>query len=251
LLSGLAWTPFWGGELVQTWSSLPGEQLGAPLSDIAHAELNHGAHHEVPWAVEQTPLPASGSQHGAPGITKSGPITLDDVVAYARASGFETFRVHWPREQTGAWTVATTTIAGDTQELAGDRIVHLDATTGNVLGGVRFADYSPMGQFMAAGIPLHQGDTGVVNLAINVLLCLCVLAMTSAAVAAWWKRRPVGAWRLAPPPLPRSAGTWRVAVNLMLVLSLAFPLVAATIAAVLAIDYLVLSRAPALGALFE
>jgi uncharacterized iron-regulated membrane protein len=75
--------------------------------------------------------------------------------------------------------------------------------------------------------------------------------MIGAAVAAWWKRRPVGAWRLAPPPLPRNAGTWRVAVDLMLVLSLAFPLVAATIAAILAIDYLVLSRVPALGALFE
>ena len=32
LVSGLAWTPFWGGELVQTWSSLPGEQFDAPLS---------------------------------------------------------------------------------------------------------------------------------------------------------------------------------------------------------------------------
>lgn len=250
-LSGLAWTPFWGGELVQTWSSLPGEQFDAPLSDITHEELNHGAHHEVPWVVEQTPLPASGSQRGTPGIVKSGPITLDDVVGYARASGFETFRVHWPRGETGVWTVATTTIAGDTRELAGDRIIHLDATTGNLLGQARFADYSPMGKVMAAGIPLHQGDTGVVNLAINVLFCLCMLAMIGAAVAAWWKRRPVGAWRLAPPLLPRNAGTWRVAVGLMLVLSLAFPLVAATIAAVLAINYLVLSRVPALGALFE
>jgi uncharacterized iron-regulated membrane protein len=120
-----------------------------------------------------------------------------------------------------------------------------------MLGESRFADYSPMGKFMAAGIPLHQGDTGVVNLAVNVLLCLCVLAMIGAAVAAWWKRRPAGEWRLAPPPLPRNAGAWRVAVDLMLVLSLAFPLVAATIAAVLALDYLVLSRVPAFGALFE
>jgi uncharacterized iron-regulated membrane protein len=250
-LSGLAWTPFWGGEFVQTWSSLPGEQFDAPLSDATHEDLNHGAHHEVPWAVEQTPLPASGSQRGAPGIVKTGPITLDDVVGYARAAGFATFRVHWPRGEAGTWTVATTTIAGDTRDLSGDRIVHLDAATGNVLGEARFADYSAMGKFMAAGIPLHQGDTGGVNLAINVLFCLCVLAMIGAAVAAWWKRRPVGAWRLVPPPLPRNEGTWRVAVEGMLLLSLAFPLVAATIAMVLAIDYLVLSRVSAVAAWFE
>lgn len=250
-LSGLAWTPFWGGEFVQTWSSLPGEQFDAPLSHATHEELNHGAHHEVPWALEQTPLPASGSQGGTPGIAKDGPITLDDVVGYARASGFATFRVHWPRGETGVWTIATTTIAGDTRDFAGDRIVHLDAATGNVLGEARFADYSPMGKFMAAGIPLHQGDTSVVNLASNVLLCFCVLAMIGAAVAAWWARRPVGARRLVPPPLPRNERTWKAAVALMLALSLAFPLVAATIGVVVAIDYLVLSRVRALGALFE
>jgi uncharacterized iron-regulated membrane protein len=205
----------------------------------------------MPWAVERTPLPASDSERGAPGIVETGPITLDDVVTYARASGFETFRVHWPRGEAGVWTIATTTIAGDTQALDGDRIVHLDATTGNVLGEARFANYSAMGKFMAAGIPLHQGDTGVVNWAVNVLFCLCVIALMGAAVAAWWKRRPVGAWRLSPPPLPRNESAWRVAVGLMLVLSLAFPLVAATLAAVLAIDRLVLSRVRALRALFE
>ena len=33
LVSGLAWTPFWGGALVQTWSSLPGEMFDAPLAE--------------------------------------------------------------------------------------------------------------------------------------------------------------------------------------------------------------------------
>ncbi len=197
-ISGLAWTPFWGGDLVQTWSSLPGEQFDAPLSDESHASLNHGAHHEVPWVVEQTPLPASGSQRGATGIAAKGPVTLDDVVSYARAAGFSTFRVHLPRGNDGVWTIAATTIAGDTRDIRGDRIVHLDALTGNVLGEVRFADYSPMGKFMAAGIPLHQADTGVVNLAINVLFCLSVLGMGAAAIAAWWSRRPIGARRLVP-----------------------------------------------------
>lgn len=250
LASGLAWTPFWGGEFVQTWSSLPGETFNAPLAETTHASLNHGAHHEVPWAVEQTPLPASGSQHGTTGIAADGSVTLDDVVTYARGVGFSTFRVHWPRGDDGVWTIAATTIAGDTQDIRGDRIVHLDRVTGNVLGEVRFADYSAMGKFMAAGIPLHQADTGLVNMAVNVLFCLCVLGMGAAAIAAWWARRPAGARRLVPPPL-RDEHAWRMAVALMLVLSLAFPLVAATIAVVLAIDLLVLCRVRALKLLFD
>jgi uncharacterized iron-regulated membrane protein len=120
-----------------------------------------------------------------------------------------------------------------------------------VLADVRFADYSPMGKLMAAGIPLHQADTGIVNLAVNVVFALAVLGMIAAACAAWWSRRPAGARRLVPPPLPRDVRVWRTAVALMLALSLAFPLAAATIAAVLAADLLLLSRVPALRALFQ
>jgi uncharacterized iron-regulated membrane protein len=252
LVSGLAWTPFWGGTLVQAWSSLPGEQFAAPLAPTTHASLDHGAHAAVPWAVEQTPLPASGSTSGAPGIALADrPIGLDDVIGYARGVGFAEFRVHWPSGEAGVWTIAATTIGGDTRALDGDRIVHLDRHTGNVLADIRFADYSPMGKLMAAGVPLHQADTGVVNLAVNVLFCLAVLGMVVAACAAWWARRPAGARRLVPPPLPRDARAWRTAVVLMLALSLAFPLAAATIAAVLAADLLLLSRVPTLRALFE
>jgi uncharacterized iron-regulated membrane protein len=250
--SGLAWTPFWGGEFVQTWSSLPGETFAVPLADASHASLNHDAHHDVPWALEQTPLPASGSLLGTAGIAVvDGSVTIDDVVAYARAAGLASFRVHWPRGEDGVWTIAATTIGGDTQDPTGDRIVHLDAVTGNVLGEVRFSDYSPMGKFMAAGVPLHQADSGAVNLAINVLVCLAVIGMGSAALAAWWVRRPRGARRLVPPPMPHDARAWRGAVVLMLVLSLAFPLAAATIATVAAIDLLVVSRLRMLRMLFE
>jgi uncharacterized iron-regulated membrane protein len=250
-VSGLAWTPFWGGELVQAWSSLPSEQFDAPVSDATHASLDHGAHQQIPWAVAQTPLPAAGSHRGAPGIRADGPIGLDDVTTYARAAGLKVFRVHWPRADRGVWTIASTTIAGDTRDLGGDRIIHLDPVTGNVLAEIRFGDYSPMGKLMAAGIPLHQADTGIVNLAVNVLFCVAVLGMGAAALAAWWARRPTGARRLVPPPMPRDGRVWSGAIALMLTLSLAFPLAAATIAAVLTIDLLLLSRVSAIRALFQ
>jgi uncharacterized iron-regulated membrane protein len=44
---------------------------------------------------------------------------------------------------------------------------------------------------------------------------------------------------------------WQAAVALMLALSLAFPLAAATIIAALAIDLVLLSRVPTLKTLFE
>jgi uncharacterized iron-regulated membrane protein len=78
-----------------------------------------------------------------------------------------------------------------------------------------------------------------------------VLGLVSGAVAAWWTRRPTGTRRLAPPPLPRNLRSWRGAVALMLVLSLLFPLVAATIVTVIAVDLLVLRRVPVFAGLFE
>jgi uncharacterized iron-regulated membrane protein len=251
LVSGLAWTPFWGGALVQTWSSLPAETFDAPLSAATHATLDSGTHHTVPWAVARTPLPASGSARGAAAIPAEHSPTLDDVVAFARREGLIGFRVHLPRGEHGVWTIASTTIAGDTSDPRGDRIVHLDALTGNVLGDVGYADYSAMGKLMAAGVPLHQADLGALNVIVNVLFCLAVLGMTGAAAVAWWSRRPAGALRLVPPPLPREPKIWRSAVALMLVVSLAFPLAAATIAAALALDLLLLSRVPRLKHLLE
>ncbi|MBK6736489.1 MAG: PepSY domain-containing protein [Haliea sp.] len=60
LLSGLAWTNIWGGKFVQAWSSFPAEKWGPlSLSGVNHAAMNHGVAKEVPWGLEQTPLPAS------------------------------------------------------------------------------------------------------------------------------------------------------------------------------------------------
>lgn len=247
LLSGLAWTPFWGGKMVQVWNSLPGETYTGPAAEATHATLDHGMHQSMPWAVEQTPLPAATTGTGMPrsttgGIVTEGPITVDDVIAYARSAGFLKYRLHFPSGPQGVWTLASTTISGDTRVLDGDRIVHLDAGTGEVLADIRFADYPLLGKLMAAGIPLHQADTGGINLVVNVALCLGVIVMCVAALGAWWARRPAGTGRLVPPPLPSDRRVWHTAVALMLVISLAFPLVALTIAAVLTADFCLLRR---------
>jgi uncharacterized iron-regulated membrane protein len=252
LLSGLAWTPFWGGELVQAWNSLPGETLATPTVEETHATLDHGVHSTVPWPVEQTPLPAAGAAHDTPGIISgSRPISVDDVIRYADTAGFVKYRVHFPRDQHGVWTLASTTISGDTRVLDGDRIVHLDAGTGNVLAEIRFADYPLLGKLMAASIPLHQADVGGINLVVNLLLCVAVIGLCAAALGAWWARRPGGVRRLVPPPLPRDHRAWHAAVALMLVVSLIFPLAALTIAVVLTVDFFLLRRIPALQPLFD
>ena len=63
LISGLSWAGVWGGMIVQPWSSFPAEKWdNVPLSDELHSSMNHGHQNDVPWALEQTPMPASGSE---------------------------------------------------------------------------------------------------------------------------------------------------------------------------------------------
>ena len=62
LVSGLSWANIWGGKFVQAWSTFPAEKWdNVPLSDATHASMNHTPKEEVPWALEQTPMPESGS----------------------------------------------------------------------------------------------------------------------------------------------------------------------------------------------
>lgn len=246
LLSGMAWTGVWGGEIVQPWSSFPAEKWGAPLSDQTHASLNQGEVEDVPWALEQTQLPVSGSMAGEPGIPEGVPVNLDSVTAYARDNGFTGFRANLPTDAEGVYTVSADTMSGDITNPREDRTLHLDQYTGQTLAEVGWADYSLMAKGMAAGIALHQGDAGILNIVLNTLFCLAVLFIAVSGVVMWWLRRPQGVARLAAPPMPANMPMWKGAMFIMLLVSLAFPLVGITLIVVLALDLLLISRIPVL-----
>ncbi len=252
LLSGMAWTGVWGGKFVQAWSTFPAEKWdNIPLSDKTHAAMNAGALHEVPWALEQTKMPVSGSDKGSPGIRDGVPVNLNTIVAFARENGFSSgFRVNVPDGETGVYTISADSMDGDTTNPAGDRTIHIDQYTGKVLAKVDFADYSLAGKSMAVGIALHQGDLGWWNSVLNALFCLSVIFLCVSGLVMWWMRRPSGVFRLAAPPVPVDLPVWKGAVFFMLLLSLAFPLVGLTMIAVLLFDLVILSSIKPLKAFF-
>jgi uncharacterized iron-regulated membrane protein len=234
LLSGLTWTEVWGARLLQAWSTVAVERSAASRATATHGSLNRSVLDEVPWALEQAPLPASGTRLGSAGAGSTP--DLDAVVAFARTAGFGAFRVHLPRGHDGVWTISASTMAGDIDAPRAERFLHLDRHTGHVLGDVGFDDYSPIAQFMASAVPFHQGDLGPWNVAFNAIVCLAVIGLVSLAPLLWWQRRP--SWRKPAPP-PLDALTGRRIVALFLVCALAFPLSAAAIAAVIACDQFV------------
>ena len=248
LITGLSWAGVWGEKFVQAWSTFPAEKWdNVPLSDATHASMNHDGTKEVPWGLEQTPMPESGSAVGGQILAPGTPVTLDSIVLLGRTVGLEgRFRVAVPADDTGVWTISQDSMSYDTPDPTGDRTLHVDQFTGKVLADVRYADYGLAAKAMAVGIALHEGQMGLWNFVLNTLFCLAVVLVCVSGVVMWWVRRPAGAARLAAPPMPADVPLVKGAVVIVLALSLMFPLVGLTLAVVLALDILVVQNLPQL-----
>lgn len=241
-VTGLAWTGVWGKKIVQAWSTFPAEKWdNVPLSDATHASMNHGALKEVPWALEQTPMPVSGSKAGIDGVPEGTPVNIDSIAALARQIGFnEQFRVNVPSGKEGVYTISADSMEGDTTNPMGDRTVHVDQYTGKILAEVRFSDYSPAGKAMAVGIALHQGNLGLWNTALNMLFCLAVIFMAVSGAVMWWKRRPAG--RIGVPAYPRNYRAPTAILAIAAVVCALLPLTGLAIIAFSIIDFLLPKR---------
>lgn len=253
LVSGLSWAGIWGGKFVQAWNTFPAEKWNkVPLSDETHASMNYGNQNDVPWALDQTLMPESGSDAGITGLPKGMAVNIDSIVALGRALDFEgRFRVAYPGGKAGVWTLNRDSMSSDSTDPFIDRTVHSDRYTGKILADVKYDDYSIWGKSMAVGIPFHMGLMGTWNFVLNTVVCLSVIFVCVSGVVMWVKRRPARVGRLAAPPIPEDLPFWKGAVLIGLIASLAFPLVGLTLLAVLTFDMLVLSNIPALKRAFS
>lgn len=249
LLSGLAWAGVWGAKMVQGWNTFPtyytwGEK---PQSVQTHASLNHGSEEELPWNLEQTPLPQSqnhhgGHEHNEVSYDASNTMDIDSVISQAQQLGFSRFKVFLPQSSTGVYTIAANSMAGDVTDPREDRTTHIDQYSGKVLVDVTWQDYSLMAKLMAVGVSLHQGDLSVINKVLNLLLCLAFIVISITGAVMWWLRRPSKQNKLGVPARFEQEGTWKVGLASVVVISLCFPLAGVTIIATLLFDAFVVSR---------
>jgi uncharacterized iron-regulated membrane protein len=248
LLTGMSWTEVWGGKFVQPWGTFPAAKWDAvPTSDLTHASLNTAGIRDVPWGLEQTPLPQSGSAAGVLGVAAGEPVNLDGVAALANRLGFSgQFHINVPQDEKGVYTISADTMSGDLTNPFKDRTVHVDRYTGRVLAEAAFADYSLIAKGMAIGIALHQGDIGLLSALANVLICLAIVLLCVSGIVMWWVRRPKGSGRLAAPTVPAQAPLWKGGALVMVVTGLAFPLAGGVLLVVVLLDWLLISRIPAL-----
>jgi len=241
LISGLSWTGFWGGNYIQLWNTFPANKYDAPKSDKTHASLNHGANKDVPWTLEQTPMPKSGSLAGQPGLPEGTPVNLDTVTAFAQGYGFdEQFRVSPPSDEDGVYTVMADSMNQDNTSPFRDRTLHIDQYTGKILADIPFAVYPLGGKAMAVGIALHEAGMGLWNLIFNTVYCLMIIFICVSGVVMWWKRRPAKA--LGSPLYAKNTKVPVAVLGLGAVLCAVFPLSGIAVASFALIDFLLPKR---------
>jgi len=169
------------------------------------------------------------------------PVTLDTVAAFARSIGFDQqFRINVPQSEYGVYTISADSMDGDTSNATGDRTVHVDRFTGNMLAEVTFSDYSLGGKAMAVGIALHQGNLGPLNTALNLAFCLAVMGMCASGVVMWWKRRPAS--RLGAPLYPKNYNAPATVLVIGLAVCIALPLTGIAVALFAIVDFLLPKR---------
>jgi uncharacterized iron-regulated membrane protein len=89
---------------------------------------------------------------------------------------------------------------------------------------------------------------GLLSALANVGFCLAIVLLCVSGIVMWWVRRPQGSGRLAAPGVPAQAPLWKGGAVVMLLTGLAFPLAGGVLLTVLLLDWLLISRLPALKA---
>ncbi|MBG7054699.1 PepSY domain-containing protein [Pseudomonas aeruginosa] len=258
LLSGMTWTGYWGKQFADVWNRFPAAMWNdVPTSDMQAGSLNSASRQQVPWPLENTPLPRSQppaadahaehrghsaqAGHAMPmDMPMPAGIPLQRVVDIARERGVAAgYGIALPSGMEGVYTISV--FPDDPRH---DATLHIDQYSGKVLADVRWQDYNAVARSVQMGVVLHEGKLfGLGNQLLMLAVCLAILLSSASGLWIWWKRKPAG--RLGVPPLRHELPRWKRGIAIMLALGVAFPLVGASLLLVWALDWLVLSRLPA------
>ena len=121
-------------------------------------------------------------------------------------------------------------------DLAQQRVVHLDQYTGKPLIDMSYAVYGLLGKALEWGINVHLGqEFGLLNQIVLTIACMLIVLLAVSAGVMWWKRRPKGSLGVPPPPADRRV--FRGLIAMLVVGGIVFPLVGGSLVAMLVLDW--------------
>ncbi len=235
-VTGMPWSIFWGDKVNALANGTnfgypAGVRISLPMSD---EHLGHTA--PLPWSLRQARVPLSPSDehehmHDAAPVAsmdmKSG-LNLDRAVTIFAALGLAPgYAVSLPAGPGGVYTGSVYP-----NDLARQRVVHLDQFSGQVLLDMGYFDYGPLGKALEWGINVHLGQQfGLANQLVLLAACMVIFLLCVSGAMMWWCRRAPGTLGLR--PLPMAPGIQKILPLLLLAGGVLFPLVGASMLAML------------------
>jgi len=226
-ITGMPWSNVWGGK-VNEWANghnfgyPAGLRVAVPMSD---EHLGHVS--PTTWSLEQAQVPESGGHaHGAE------PIGLDKAVAIVDGLGLHRgYTLAMPASPSGVYSASVYP-----NDVAQQRVVHLDQYSGKPLIDMSYADYGPLGKWLEFGINFHIGQQfGLANQLFLLAVCVAIVVLAVSAAVMWWKRRPTGS--LGVPPAPSDRRAFRGLIAILVIGGVVFPLVGLSLLVMLALDW--------------
>ncbi|MDP3660543.1 PepSY domain-containing protein [Phenylobacterium sp.] len=226
--TGMPWSTVWGGNVRKLTTEAGWGQPAPPGGG------GHGAHKAaapapsgaVPWALQETHMHA--------GHHMAASLSLDDALARIDAAGLpRPYVLSIPADPGEAWSAAYMP-----DKVERTRTLYLDGGDGRVIADIGYGQFGPAAKTIEWGIAVHQGNQfGLVNKLIMLAGCIAVWLLGVSALVMWWKRRPKG--RLAAPPRPVERKAYVALAAVVVPLAILYPLVGASLIAVLAVDLIV------------
>ncbi len=119
--------------------------------------------------------------------------------------------------------------------------VAIDAGTGREVMREGFADRHWIDRAVGYGVAAHEGALfGWVNQLLGLLTAIALMLLSVSSFVLWWHRRPTG--QLGAPPLQGRVPHSGPIVVLVVALGMVMPLFGISLAAVVAIDFLLVRR---------
>lgn len=249
-VTGMPWSVVWGKQ-VNAWAN--GQDYGYPAGVRVQVPMSQQrlADTTTPtWSMEQARLPASALPHahhapaekhagheghdgGALGdlSPQPGAIGIDAAVQRFSTLGLAPgYSVALPRGPMGVYTASVYP-----ENVAAQRVVHLDQYSGRVLLDTGYADYGAAGRGLEWGINVHLGqEYGTFNRLFLLVACAAIVMLCVSGAVMWWKRRPLGG--IGVPPLPKERRTVATVFALLCVGGVLFPLVGLSLLVVGVLD---------------
>jgi uncharacterized iron-regulated membrane protein len=226
-ITGLPWSGFWGDK-VNTYVNAAGIGYptgyweNIPVSTVPMKE----AMTEVNWTMENAPLPKS-TPTGEPAFSLTRAVATFDQLGIAKG-----YAVDLPQDPEAVYTASVYP-----DNIAEERIIHLDQYSGKTLFDAGFKDLGDGGKAIEWGVSVHMGqEYGLINQLVMAGACLAIVAMCVSATIMWWQRRPKGS--LGAPRYPSDYRVARSAIIILIILGVTFPLVGLSMIVALAIDFL-------------